>query len=208
MEDILEVYARDYDPKKPVGCLDEKPYQLLDDSKELLPMKAGSVKKIDNQYIREGTCSIFMMTESLAGWRHAEALERRTMQDWALVVKWLVDEQYPDVDVIVLVEDNLNTHTIASLYATFPPEEALRIAKRLKMHYTPKHGSWLNIAEIELSALEEQCLGIRRIPTVAELNKELAVWRTNRNDKQKGVDWHFSVNRIILRNIVNNFIAA
>lgn len=145
MEDILEVYARPYDPKRPVVCLDEKPYQLLCDPIEPLPTKPGNVAKIDNQYIREGSCSIFMLTEPLAGWRHAEALERRTMQDWALVVKWLVDEQYPSVDKIVLVEDNLNTHVIASLYATFPPETALRIAKNSKCitHQNTEAGSIL-----------------------------------------------------------------
>jgi len=192
MEDVLEVYARPYNPQRPVVCLDEKPYQLLDHPVAPLSAKPESVLKIDNQYIRCGTCSIFMLTEPLAGWRHAEALQRRTMQDWALVVKWLCDDVYPDVEKIVLVQDNLNTHTAASLYAAFPPEEALRLANRIEFHYTPKKGSWLNIAEIELSALTAQCLGVKRISSMAELNKELAAWRTKRNAEQKGVDWQFT----------------
>jgi hypothetical protein len=203
MEDVLEVYARPYDQKMPVVCLDEKPYQLLDDPREPLPAKPGDIQKIDYQYVRCGTCSIFMLTEPLSGWRHAEALPQRTMKEWAGIIKHLVDEDYPDADKIVLVEDNLNTHTLASLYSTYPPEEALRIAKKLEMHYTPKHGSWLDIAEIELSALAKQCLGVRRIPTIDELNKELSIWEHTRNSTQKGVDWHFSTSdaRIKLKSL-------
>jgi len=192
MEDVLAVYARPYDPQKPVVCMDEKPYQLLDHEREPLPVRPGATEKIDNEYIRNGTCSIFIFTEPLSGWRHAEALPRRTKKDWAYKVKGLLDEQYPDVEKVVLVMDNLNTHTVSSLYEAFQPEEAFRLAQRLEIHYTPKHGSWLNIAEIELSALAVQCLGKRRIPKIEALNAELVAWHTQRNIAQKGVDWQFN----------------
>jgi len=192
MEDVLEVYSRPYDPIRPVVCMDEKPYQLLDDVRESIPMKSGSVKKVDSEYSREGTCSIFIFTEPLAGWRYAEAFERRTKKDWAHRVKWVLDTQYPEAEKVVLVMDNLNTHVTSSFYETFPPEEAFRLSQRLEIHYTPKHGSWLDIAEIELSALAAQCLGDRRIPTIGMLNKELRSWETKRNSEQKGVNWHFT----------------
>ena len=193
MEDVLDVYARPFDVMNPVVCMDEKPYQLLDHERDPLPMRPGSTEKVDNEYIRNGTCSIFMFTEPLGGWRHAEALPRRTKIDWANKVKWLLDEQYPDAEKIVLVMDNLNTHTLSSLYEAFPPGEAFRLAQRLEIHYTPKHGSWLDIAEIELSVMAAQCLGKRRIPDIDVLNSELSVWRTDRNQNQKGVDWHFTL---------------
>ena len=192
MEDVLAVYARPYDPQKPVVCMDEKPYQLLDHSREPLPMQPGYAEKVDYEYVRHGTCSIFVFTEPLNGWRHTEALPRRTKKDWAHKIQWLLDEQYPDVDKVVLVEDNLNTHTISSLYEAFQPEEAFRLAQRLEMHFTPKHGSWLNIAEIELSAMATQCLGERRISDIETLNTELSAWHTERNQTQIGVDWHFT----------------
>jgi hypothetical protein len=172
--------------------MDEKPYQLLDEVREAIPMKKGEVEKVDSEYIREGTCSIFIFTEPLAGWRYAEAFEHRTKKDWAQRVKWVLDNQYPDADKVTLVMDNLNTHVVSSLYETFPPEEAFRLSQRLEIHYTPKHGSWLDIAEIELSALSAECLGTRRIPTIEALNKELSAWETKRNTNQKGVDWHFT----------------
>jgi len=192
MEDVLEVYARPYNSEKPVVCMDEKPYQLLDHVREPLPMQAGSTEKVDNEYERNGTCSIFIFTEPLDGWREAEALPRRTKIDWAHQVKWLLDDQYPDAEKVVLVMDNLNTHTISSLYEAFPPEEAFRLAQRLEIHFTPKHGSWLNIAECELSALATQCLGHRRIAGIETLNEELRAWHTRRNHTQKGVDWQFT----------------
>jgi hypothetical protein len=172
--------------------MDEKPLQLLGEVREPIPMKSGTVEKVDGEYKREGTCSIFMFTEPLAGWRYAEAFQQRTKKDWAYRVKWVLDTQYPDVEKVVLVMDNLNTHVISSLYETFPPEEAFRLSKRLEIHYTPKHGSWLDIAEIELSSLAAQCLGNRRIPSIEVLNKELHAWETKRNANQKGVDWHFT----------------
>ena len=189
----MEVYSRPHNPAKPVVCMDEKPFQLLDEAREPLPMKPGNVENADNEYIREGTCSIFIFTEPLAGWRYAQAFERRTKKDWARrVIKWVLDNQYPDVEKVVFVMDNLNTHVISSLYETFPPEEAFRLAQRMEIHYTPKHGSWLDIAEIELSALATQCLGNRRIPSIEALNKELSAWETGRNANHKGVDWHFT----------------
>jgi hypothetical protein len=172
--------------------MDEKPFQLLGEIREPLLKQPGKVEKIDNEYKREGTCSIFIFTEPLAGWRYAEAFERRTKKDWAHRVKWVLDNQYPNVEKVVLVMDNLNTHVISSFYEVFPPEEAFRLAQRLEIHYTPKHGSWLDIAEIELSALAIQCLGNRRIPSIELLNKELSAWETQRNANQKGVDWHFA----------------
>lgn len=192
MEDVLSVYARPYNSQKPVVCMDEKPYQLLDESRELLPAKPGSTEKVDYEYIRQGTCSIFLFTEPLAGWRHALALPRRTRKDWAGQIKWLLDEQYPNVEKVVLVNDNLNTHSISSLYEAFPPEEAFRLAQRLEIHFTPKHGSWLDIAEIELSALAVQCLGKRRIANIESLNQSLLAWYTRRNYQQKSVDWQFT----------------
>ena len=186
------MYARPYNPSRPVVCMDENPFQLLSEVREPIPAKPGSVQKVDNEYRREGTCSIFMFTEPLAGWRYAEALERRTKIDWAHWVKWVLDTQYPDAEKVVLVMDNLNTHVISSLYEAFLPEESLRLAQRLEIHYTPKHGSWLDIAEVELSALAAECLGERRIPSIEALNKELTAWETKRNARQKGVDWHFT----------------
>ena len=192
MEDVLEVYSRPYNPNRPVICMDEKPYQLLDDKRDPLPMRPGSVGKVDSEYVREGTCSIFIFTEPLGGWRYAIALPQRTKVDWASQVKWVLDERYPAAEKVVLVMDNLNTHTISSLYEAFPPEEAFRLAQRLEIHYTPKHGSWLDIAECELSALAAQCLGSRRIPNIDLLNAELETWQTHRNQEQKGVDWQFT----------------
>ena len=154
MEDVLAVYARPYDEEYPVVCMDEKPFQLLDE--RIQPIKMSEtchMLKEDCQYERKGTCSIFMFTEPLAGWRSAQALPQRTSEDWARRIKWLLDEQYPDAKKVVLIMDNLNTHHISSLYKVYPPHEAFALTQRLEIHYTPKHGSWLDIAEIELSAL-------------------------------------------------------
>ena len=188
----MEVYSRPYDSTRPVVCMDEKPFQLLGEVRDSIPMESGRVEKVDSEYKREGTCSIFIFTEPLAGWRYAEEFEHRTKVDWAHRVKWVLDNQYPDAEKVVLVMDNLNTHVISSFYEAFPPEEAFRLSRRLEIHYTPKHGSWLNIAEIELSALATQCLGNRRIPNIATLNKELLAWESKRNASQTGVDWHFT----------------
>jgi len=192
MEDVLAVYERPYDENKPVVCMDEKPYQLLDDVREPIPMESGVARREDSEYQRNGTCSIFIFTEPLSGWRYAEASAQRTKKDWAHHIQWLLNEQYGEAKKIVLVMDNLNTHTISSLYETFPPEEAFRLAQRLEIDFTPTHGSWLNIAEIELSAMAAQCVGERRIPDMEILNKELAAWHIRRNQSQKGVDWQFT----------------
>jgi len=191
MEDVLAVYARPYDKNRPVVCMDEKPFQLLSHTAQPLPMEPGKPWREDYDYIKIGICSIFIFTEPLAGWRNAQAFPQRTKKDWARRIQWLLDEEYPEAEKVILVMDNLNTHTISSLYDTFPPAEAFRLAQRLEIHYTPIHGSWLNIAEIELSAMSAQCLGQRRIPGIKTLNEELAAWHTQRNESQKGVDWQF-----------------
>lgn len=204
MEDVLAVYARPYDPMRPVVCMDEKPFQLLEDYLEPIPMdEKNHVKKFDCEYERKGSCSIFMFTEPLGKWREAHALPRRTCMDWANEIKWLLDKQYPDVDRVVLIMDNLNTHAVASLYKAFPPEEAFRLSQRLEIHYTPKHGSWLDIAEIELSSLTIQSLLGERIPSIDALNNILSMWHTERNANQKGVSWHFSTSdaRIKLKHL-------
>ena len=191
MEDILAVYSRPYDKSNPVVCMDEKPLQLLADARPRLKSKTGEI--IDSEYIRNGTCSIFLFAEPLAGWRYADAQERRTKIDWAKQIRWLLEEQYPDSEKVVLVMDNLNTHGVSSLYNAFAPETAFSLAQRLEIHYTPKHGSWINIAECELSSLGRQCLGKRRISSLDVLNDELAAWYHERNDTQIGVDWQFSI---------------
>ncbi len=193
MEDVLSVYSRPYDAKRPVICMDEKPYQLLDEEYETIEMSGTNhTRKYDCEYTRKGTCSIFMFTEPLGSWREAHALPQRRAEDWANQMKWLIDEAYSDVDKIVLIMDNLNTHTIASFYKYFTAEEAFRLSQKLEIHYTPKHGSWLDIAEIELSALSLQGLGDKRIPTIDALNEILADWFCDRNSRQKGVSWQFT----------------
>jgi hypothetical protein len=191
MEDVLEVYHRPYDPSFPVVCMDEKPYQLLGESRPSIPMKPGAPKCEDSEYVRNGTCSIFIFTEPLAGMRYAEVSERRTRIDWARNVETLLDDYYPDAKKVVLVMDNLNTHGIPSLYAAFPPAMAFRLAQRLEIHYTPKHGSWLNIAEIELSAMSKQCLS-RRIDNMGTLAEQINAWKSDRNISCKSVKWQFS----------------
>ena len=203
MEDVLEVYSRPLDNRRPVVCMDEKPVQLLAEAREGFTSKSTGVRYEDNEYVRNGTCSIFLFTEPLASWRYAEAKKQRTRVDWAKSIKWLLDDMYPNADQVVLICDNLNTHNIASLYETFEPEEALRLAKRLEIHHTPKHGSWLDIAEIELSALGNQCLSKRRIDSIEKLNEELLSWNNERNANQKSVNWQFKTAdaRIKLKNL-------
>lgn len=191
MEDVLTVYALPHDPNRPVVCMDEKPLQLLDHKRKSIPMKKGKPLRENSEYIRKGTCSIFMFNEPLGNYRYVDAKERRTKEDWAHQVKRLVDEDYPDADVILLVMDNLNTHKVGSLYSTFSPEEAFRIASRIEIHYTPKHGSWLNMAECELSALTSQCIETRRLPDLETVSREISTWCRDRNDQQKGIDWQF-----------------
>jgi hypothetical protein len=191
MEDILDVYQSPYNPRIPVVCQDEKPVQLVSDTREPLPVKSGRPKKVDYEYKREGVANIFMHTEPLAGWRKVDVRQRRTRQDWAQEIKDLLDLDYPEVEKVCLVCDNLNTHKLGSLYETFAPEEARRLARRLEIHYTPKHGSWLNMAEIELSALSKQGLS-ERIPGMVTLSQVTIAWTINRNERQQGVDWQFT----------------
>jgi hypothetical protein len=206
MEDVLDVYQQPYDPAIRVICMDEKPYQLLDEARQPLPMRPAKPERQDSEYTRNGTCSIFLFTEPLAGWRHVAVRERRTRIDWAEQIRELLDVYYKDSPQIRLVMDNLNTHSIASLYQAFDPETARRLAKRLEIHYTPKHGSWLNMAEIELSVMTRQCLG-RRIPSISKLANELTSWEQTRNTHQKGVDWQFTTDeaRIKLKRLYPQF---
>lgn len=190
MEDILDVYELPYDPTMPVVCMDEKPYQLLGDARKPLPMRSGDTKKIDSEYVRNGTCSIFAFIEPLGGKHHVSVREHRTATDWAEEIRYLADEMYPDAKKIILVMDNLNTHKPASLYKAFPPEVARRILRRLEIHYTPKHGSWLDIAEIELNVMTRQCLS-RRIDNITDLKSELGAWENERNKNQATVNWQF-----------------
>lgn len=191
MEDVLEVYSRPFDPSIPVVCMDEKPLQLLGEERQEIIRQSDGVRLQDERYVRNGICSIFLFTDPLADWRRAEALPQRRKVDWARQVKKPVDEDYHEAKKIVLVMDNLNTHNISSLYETFKPDEAFRIVQKLEIHHTPKHGSWLDIAEIELSALTNQCLAKRRIDNIDDLNEEMRLWAHDRNLSQKGVDWQF-----------------
>jgi hypothetical protein len=191
MEDILDIYELPYNPLQPVVCMDEKPYQLLGEAREPLPIRKGSNQKIDSEYVRKGTCSIFVFTEPLSGIRHLNVRERRTAIDWAEEIKYIADVRYPNVEKITLVMDNLNTHKISSLYKAFPAAEARRLTKRLDVHYTPKHGSWLNIAEIELNVMTRQCLK-RRIDDIEKLRSELSSWEVERNNKISTINWQFT----------------
>ena len=191
MEDVLDIYELPYNKDIPVVCMDEKSYQLLGEARESWAMRPGDNKKIDSEYIRNGTCSIFAFVEALAGRHHVSVREHRTAIDWAEEIRYLVDEMYPDVQKIILVMDNLNTHKPASLYKTFPPEEARRIIKKLEIHYTPKHGSWLDIAEIELNVMTRQCLS-RRISSIDVLRSELAAWEGERNNGKSKVNLQFT----------------
>jgi hypothetical protein len=192
MEDVLDLYALPYDPAYPQVCFDERPVQLLDNVIEPLPARPGYKRRFDYEYHREGTCNLFMMFQPLQGWRHVKVTERRTKLDFAHCMKDLVDIHFPTATCIRVVLDNLNTHTFASLYEAFEPAEARRIARKLEFHFTPKHGSWLNMVEIELSILSRQCLK-RRIPDQAILRTEVNAWADYRNAQQATIDWRFSV---------------
>ena len=191
MEDVLEVYQRPCDPKRPVICMDEQPIQLLDEAREKIPAKPGRPEKQDYEYQRNGVVCGFMFTEPLGQRRRITITERRTKRDWAHQVQQLLEVDYPDAEKVILVCDNLKTHVPGAFYETFPPERARALLNRLEIHYTPKHGSWLNIAELELSALKRQCLQ-RRIPTIEILREETESWNRHRNQAQKGVDWQFT----------------
>ena len=191
MEDVLEVYHRPYDERRPLVALDEAGKQLVGEAVQPLPPEPGRPERFDYEYVRNGTANLFMLSEPLAGWRHVMVTERRTAKDFAEAVRWLAEDVYPDADRVVLVMDNLNTHKLASLYEAFEPEQARRIAERIEVHYTPKHGSWLNVAEIELSVLARQCLD-RRIESIEELLEQLEPWEVERNDRAVGVKWQFT----------------
>jgi hypothetical protein len=194
MEDVLAVYHLPYDPLFPVVCLDESSKQLIGEVQPPIPPGPGHGQIIDHEYVRHGVATLFVEIEPLAGRRHVAVTERRTRQDWAHFIKAMLDERYPKASKVRLVMDNLNTHEIASLYDTFPPAEARRLADRLEIHYTPKHGSWLNIAEIELSALSTQCLG-RRIPTMEFMRQEISAWQLQRNQRGAPINWHFTTEK-------------
>lgn len=191
MEDVLEVYARPFNPLFPVVCMDESSVQLIGEVSNPIPAALGHPQLIDDEYVRNGVASIFLEVEPLGGKRQVNITERRTRVDWARFIKAMLDERYPDAEKVVLVMDNLNTHGTASLYAAFEPAEAQRLAQRLEIHYTPKHGSWLNVAEIELSVLKRQCLG-HRIPCIHQMRSEVAAWNHDRNNRQTTVDWQFT----------------
>ena len=209
MEHILDVYELPYNPMRLVVCMDEKPYQLLGEAREPLPMRPGDDRKVDSEYIRNGICSIFAFIEALAGRHHVSVREHRTATDWAEEIKYLADVMYPNAEKIVLVMDNLNTHKPASLYKKYPAAEARRIIRRLEIHYTPKHGSWLDIAEVELNVMTRQCLS-RRIDNINKLRNELAIWESERNAMKAKVHWQFKTAdaRIKLDSLYPSFTAA
>ena len=191
MEDVLEIYKMPYNPAFPVVCMDEQPTQLIKETRVKMAVEPGMPERVDYEYERNGTAVNFMFTEPLGNWRKVNIRQQKTGVDWACEIKELLDKDYPKAQKVILVCDNLNTHKIASFYEAFGPEEALRLARRLEIHYTPKHGSWLNVAEIELSVFTKQCLD-RRIPDMGTLQKEAKAWYRKRNKNQKAVDWQFT----------------
>jgi len=191
MEDVLEVYHLRYDPDYPVVCMDESSKQMIGEVRDPIPCAPGQPVRIDDEYVRNGVAEIFIEVEPLAGKRHVAITERRTRKDWASQIKEMLDLRYPDAIKVRLVMDNLNTHSIASLYETFDPKEARRLAERLDIHYTPKHGSWLNMAEIELSVLKGQCLD-RRIADMPTMQVEVAAWEKDRNNRMNKINWQFT----------------
>jgi len=207
MEDVLEVYKRPYDPKRPVVCLDEMPTQLLAETRKALPTRPGQVRRYDYEYRRNGVANIFMMFEPLKARRYVKVTERRTKKDFAECVRQLADVHYPQAEKIVLVLDNLNTHTPGSLYEAFDPAKARRLARKLEIHYTPKHGSWLNMAEIELGILSRQCLK-EHMENLQQVAQESVAWESRRNEKQSTVDWQFTTDnaRIKLKSLYPSII--
>jgi len=191
MEDVLEVYKRPYDPAFPVVCLDETNRQLIEETRKAVPVRPGRSRRTDFEYRRRGVVNLFMMFEPLAAKRQVKLSQQRTRKDWSECVRDLVDVYYPEAEKVVLVEDNLNTHTVGSLYETFESEEARRLAEKLELHYTPKHGSWLNMAEIEIGVLSRQCLS-QYISTKEKMCREVAAWEQKRNQANATVDWQFT----------------
>jgi hypothetical protein len=191
MEDVLEVYARPYDSRRPLVCLDEAAKQLLQEVRDPLPPEPGQPQRCDNEYKRNGTCALFMLFEPLAAKRWVQVKERRTAPDYAHIIRWMLDEVHPEAQTVVLVQDNLNTHGPHSLYEAFAPEEARRLIERIEWHYTPKHGSWLNMAELELSVLARQCLS-ERMDNQQNLERHVHAWQERRNLTSTRVNWHFT----------------
>jgi hypothetical protein len=209
MEDILELYLRPFDEKIPLVCMDEQPVQLVSEVRAPLPARPGRPRRYDQHYGRAGTANIFLFTEPLAGWRRASVTERRTAVDWAEQMRILLGEDYSDAQRVILVCDNLNTHAVASFYKAFPPAVARDLARRIEIHYTPKHGSWLNVAECELSVLTRQCLR-NRTPTIGALRGKVGPWQRERNGRTRTVDWHFTTEdaRIRLKRLYPQYQAA
>ncbi len=191
MEDVLEVYSRPYDPQRPVVCMDEMHKQCTKEVRNPIPASSGKLERHDSEYERNGGVNIFICSEPLKGTRNVKVTNTRTRKDWALFMKELLDKHYQNAEKVVLILDNLNTHSAGSFYETFEPQEARRLLDRLEVHYTPKHGSWLNVAEIELSVLSRQCLN-RRIPDKETYEREIENWNTDRNHEQIVVEWHFT----------------
>jgi hypothetical protein len=194
MEDVLDLYEEPYDPAHPVVCFDESPVQLIGEHQCPLPIRPGTPQRVDYEYIRQGTCNVFVIVEPLRGWRHLTVTDHRASTDFAHQMRWLVDEAYPGAERIRVVLDNLSTHKPEALYETFPPAEARGIVRKLEFHYTPKHGSWLNMAEIELSVLARQCLD-QRIPTTEQLCNVLAGYESRRNAAEATITWQFTAEK-------------
>lgn len=194
MEEVLDVYAEPEDPRRPRICFDEMPYQMIAETRTPLPIAPGQAERYDYEYRRMGNCNVFLFFNPFAGWRHLKVTERRTKQDFAHCLKELVDEWCPEAEVIRVILDQLNTHTKAVLYETFEPHEAHRLARKLEFQYTPKHGSWLNMAEIEFSVLDRQCLD-RRLPDLETVQAEIAAWQVPRNAQKIGVEWQFTTEK-------------
>ncbi len=207
MEDVLDVYQRPYDPRFPVICMDEASKQLIGEVRKPLPLKPGQPLRIDSEYERLGTCNLFMFCEPLRGWRYVRVTERRTKVDWAFALRDMLSEHYPNAEKIILVMDNLNIHSPSSFYEAFEPTLARQLTERLQIHYTPKHGSWLNIAECELSVLTRQCLD-RRIDDPLELGREVNAWNQERNRTANKINWQFTTNdaRRKLRRLYPEFL--
>jgi DDE superfamily endonuclease len=203
MEEVLDVYARPYDWRYPVVCMDEQPIQLLKETRAPIPGTRSHPRRVDYEYERAGTASIFMFCEPLGGWRHVSVRDQRTKVDWAQEVEELLRTRYASVEKVLLVSDNLNTHTPGAFYETFAPQKARSLVRRLEFCHTPKHGSWLNIAENELSSMTRQCITGRRFATVEELRTETTAWHDYSNTRQRGVDWQFKVDdaRVKLKSI-------
>jgi hypothetical protein len=193
MEEVLETYEKPYDPSRPVVCMDEQPVQLVKETRQPIAATKSHPRRVDYEYERAGTACIFMFTEPLAGWRKAIARPRRTKVDWAIEMANLLEGRYADCEKLILVSDNLNTHTKGAFYEAFEPAKARELVRRIEFRYTPKHGSWLNIAENELSSLTRQCIAGRRIGELAELKDEIAAWSTDVNRTQRGVDWQMKI---------------